>query len=219
MKVESSPPVLFHVIGVDGESSGENRMTIERKLENSSDGLHIPPFNFGVVDDGIFRSGFPDTTNLSFLKTLGLRSIIYLCPEPYPEENLEFLNANAIQLHQFGIQKSKVCAYIITSICINHDSFNLSIFQPKDQNPIMEIQEIKICDALKVLMDPKNRPVLIHCKRGKHRTGCVVGCFRKLKNWGMSAIHEEYKHFAGDKSRVSDQKFLETFDISSFIKS
>ncbi|KAL7591803.1 tyrosine-protein phosphatase DSP1 [Lactuca sativa] len=193
MKVESSPPVLFHVIGVDGESSGENRMTIERKLENSSDGLHIPPFNFGVVDDGIFRSGFPDTTNLSFLKTLGLRSIIYLCPEPYPEENLEFLNANAIQLHQFGIQKSK--------------------------NPIMEIQEIKICDALKVLMDPKNRPVLIHCKRGKHRTGCVVGCFRKLKNWGMSAIHEEYKHFAGDKSRVSDQKFLETFDISSFIKS
>lgn len=78
MKVESSPPVLFHVIGVDGESSGENRMTIERKLENSSDGLHIPPFNFGVVDDGIFRSGFPDTTNLSFLKTLGLRSIMYI---------------------------------------------------------------------------------------------------------------------------------------------
>ncbi|CAH1420377.1 unnamed protein product [Lactuca virosa] len=195
MKVESSPPVVFHVIGVDGESSGENRMTIDWKLENSSDGLHIPPFNFAVVDDGIFRSGFPDTTNLSFLKTLGLRSIIYLCPEPYPEENLEFLNANAIQLHQLGIQKSK------------------------DHNPIMEIQEGKIRDALKALMDPKNRPVLIHCKRGKHRTGCLVGCFRKLQNWCMSAIHEEYKHFAGDKSRVSDQKFLETFDISSFIKS
>ncbi|CAI9292495.1 unnamed protein product [Lactuca saligna] len=195
MKVESSPPVVFNVIGVDGESSGENKMTIDWKLENSSDGLYIPPFNFAVVDDGIFRSGFPDTTNLSFLKTLGLRSIIYLCPEPYPEENLEFLNANAIQLHQFGIQKSK------------------------DQNPIMEIQEGKIRDALKVLMDPKNRPVLIHCKRGKHRTGCVVGCFRKLKNGCMSAIHQEYKHFAGDKSRVSDQKFIETFDISSFIKS
>ncbi|KAL4562994.1 hypothetical protein LXL04_027025 [Taraxacum kok-saghyz] len=195
MKAESSPSALFHAIGLDGESSGENRITVDWKLEKSSDHLHIPPFNFAVVDDGIYRSGLPDTINLSFLKTLGLRSIIYLCPEPYPEENLEFLNANAIQLHQFGIQKSK------------------------DKNPIMEIQEGKIHDALRVLIDPKNHPVLIHCKRGKHRTGCLVGCLRKMQNWCMGAIHEEYKHFAGDKSRISDQIFLETFDISCFMKS
>ncbi|XP_024969465.1 tyrosine-protein phosphatase DSP1-like [Cynara cardunculus var. scolymus] len=154
----------------------------------NSDHLHIPPFNFAVVDDGIFRSGFPDTTNLSFLKTLGLRSIIYLCPEPYPEANLEFLNANAIQLHQFGIEKSK--------------------------NPSMEIQEEKIRGALNVLIDAKNHPVLIHCKRGKHRTGCLVGCLRKLQNWCLDAIYEEYKQFAGNKSRLSDQIFLQMFDIS-----
>ncbi|KAI3680480.1 hypothetical protein L6452_35251 [Arctium lappa] len=117
MKAESSPSMVFHAIGVDGESSGENRndMTVDWK-EKSSDHLHIPPFNFAVVDDGIFRSGFPDTSNLSFLKTLGLRSIIYLCPEPYPEANLEFLNANAIQLHQFGIEKSKVSADLMSAI-------------------------------------------------------------------------------------------------------
>ncbi|KAI3711170.1 hypothetical protein L2E82_41053 [Cichorium intybus] len=192
MKAESSPPLVFHAIGVDGESSGENRITVDW-IEKSSDHIHIPPLNFAVVDAGIFRSGFPDTTNLSFLKTLRLRSIIYLCPEPYPEENLEFLNANGIQLHQFGIQNSK--------------------------NPLMEIQEGKIRDALKVLIDTKNHPVLIHCKRGKHRTGCLVGCLRKLQNWCMGAIHEEYKHFAGNKSRISDQMFLETFNISNFMKS
>lgn len=32
----------------------------------------------------------------------------YLCPEPYPEPNMAFLNANGIRLFQFGIEGSKV---------------------------------------------------------------------------------------------------------------
>lgn len=32
----------------------------------------------------------------------------YLCPEPYPEHNMEFLKANRIQLFQFGIEGTKV---------------------------------------------------------------------------------------------------------------
>jgi tyrosine-protein phosphatase SIW14 len=36
----------------------------------------IPPLNFAMVDNGIFRSGFPDSVNFSFLQTLGLRSIM-----------------------------------------------------------------------------------------------------------------------------------------------
>lgn len=36
----------------------------------------IPPLNFSMVDNGIFRSGFPDSANFSFLHTLRLRSIM-----------------------------------------------------------------------------------------------------------------------------------------------
>ncbi|GKC45982.1 probable tyrosine-protein phosphatase [Tanacetum coccineum] len=116
MKAESSTPyMVFHGIKVDGDSSGEDRMSTDitvvkndRKEVIPDHLMHISPFNFAMVDDGIFRSGFPDTANLSFLKYLGLRSVIYPCPEPYPEEHLEFLNANVIQLHHFGIYKSKV---------------------------------------------------------------------------------------------------------------
>ncbi|XP_010480344.1 PREDICTED: probable tyrosine-protein phosphatase At1g05000 [Camelina sativa] len=68
----------------------------------------IPPLNFSMVDNGIFRSGFPDSANFSFLQTLGLRSIIYLCPEPYPETNLHFLKSNGIKLFQFGIEGNKL---------------------------------------------------------------------------------------------------------------
>ncbi|KAG8640560.1 hypothetical protein MANES_13G065700v8 [Manihot esculenta] len=66
-----------------------------------------PPLNFAMVDNGIFRSGFPDSANFSFLQTLGLRSIICLCPEPYPEANTDFLMANGIRLFQLGIEGYK----------------------------------------------------------------------------------------------------------------
>lgn len=48
----------------------------------------------------------------------------------------------------------------------------------------------------------------------QHRTGCLVGCLRKLQNWCMSAVVEEYKHFAGTKWRETDLKFLESYDVS-----
>ncbi|KFK42835.1 hypothetical protein AALP_AA1G045200 [Arabis alpina] len=150
----------------------------------------IPPLNFSMVDNGIFRSGFPDSSNFSFLKTLGLGSIIYLCPEPYPESSIQFLKSNGIKLFQFGIEGNK--------------------------EPFVNIPDHKIRKALKVLLDEKNHPVLIHCKRGKHRTGCLVGCLRKLQKWCLTSIFDEYQRFAAAKARVSDQRFMEIFDVSSF---
>jgi hypothetical protein len=49
--------------------------------------------------DGIFK-------NLSFPGR-------YLCTEPYPEENLEFLIANKIKLFQFGIDGTKVIFFFL----------------------------------------------------------------------------------------------------------
>lgn len=106
--------------------------------------LLVPPLNFAMVDDGVFRSGFPETSNFGFLKTLELRSIIYLCPEPYPEANKEFLDSNGIRLFQFSIDGSK--------------------------EPFVNIPEETIREALKVVLDVQNHPLLIHCKRGKVRS-------------------------------------------------
>ncbi|KAL6562277.1 Tyrosine-protein phosphatase dsp1 [Orobanche gracilis] len=151
--------------------------------------VFVPPLNFAMVDYGIYRSGFPDVSNFPFLKTLGLRSIIYLCPEPYPVPNVQFLEENGIRLFQFGVEGSK--------------------------EPFVSIPDDVIRRALEVLLDERNQPFLIHCKRGKHRTGCLVGCLRKWQNWCMSSIFDEYQRFAAAKARVSDQRFLELFDVSS----
>ncbi|KAH9670788.1 Tyrosine-protein phosphatase DSP3 [Citrus sinensis] len=162
-------------------------MCVITEGDNQSDGVLVPPPNFSMVEEGIYRSGFPQSSNFPFLQTLNLRSIIYLCPEPYPEENLKFLAAQNIRLFHFGIEGKT--------------------------EPPVSIPKDTIMEALKILIDVRNHPVLIHCKRGKHRTGCLVGCLRKLQNWCLSSVFEEYRHFAGLKSRDTDLKFMETFNV------
>jgi hypothetical protein len=77
--------------------------------------------------------------------------------------------------------------------------------------PFHEIPAYVIRRALRAIMDPRNHPVLIHCNQGKHRTGCLVGCLRKVQQWSLVAIFEEYRRFAGTKARVVDELFIERF--------
>ncbi|XP_018471304.2 tyrosine-protein phosphatase DSP5 [Raphanus sativus] len=155
--------------------------------DDNGEVLIAPPKNFWKVEDGIYRSGFPHLENFGFLSTLNLKSIIYLCPEPYPEENLKSLESNNIKLFHFGI----------------HGKTDPPTPMPKDT----------VLSALRVLVDVRNHPILIHCKQGKHRTGCLVGCLRKVQNWCLSSVLEEYQNCAGLKWRQRDLRFIEEFDV------
>lgn len=53
--------------------------------------------------------------------------------------------------------------------------------------------------------------MLIHCNKGKHRTGCLIGCLRKLQQWSLTTIFDEYRRFSFPKSRSMDQEFIELF--------
>lgn len=157
-------------------------------------GLHppavtvIPPPNFSMVSPGIYRSAYPTPLNHSFLASLNLKSIIYLCPEPCEDANLAFYRRRAINLLTFAMQGNK--------------------------EPFSDVPEPVLRDALTVLLDVRMHPVLIHCNKGKHRTGCLVGCLRKVQRWSLTAIFDEYRRFAGNKTRILDQQFIELFQTS-----
>ncbi|TPX40591.1 hypothetical protein SeLEV6574_g06541 [Synchytrium endobioticum] len=146
----------------------------------------VPPLNFAMVAPGIYRSGHPNKKNFPFLQKLKLRSILYLCPEDYPSENTEFLTVNDIHLFHVRIAGNK--------------------------EPFSEIDQNDIAQALVHLLDVRNHPILVHCNKGRHRIGCLVGCLRKLQNWSMTSIFDEYRRFAGTKARIADQEFIEVFD-------
>eukprot|EP01099_Mayorella_cantabrigiensis_P007862 TRINITY_DN7149_c0_g1_i1.p1 TRINITY_DN7149_c0_g1~~TRINITY_DN7149_c0_g1_i1.p1 ORF type:complete len:269 (-),score=17.28 TRINITY_DN7149_c0_g1_i1:18-824(-) len=151
--------------------------------------LLIPPLNFAMVAPGVYRSGYPNRKNHPFLQNLGLKSILYLVPEEYSAVNMEFVDKQSIKLFHFGISGNK--------------------------EPFVHIPSHVIEEALRTLLDVGNHPILIHCNKGKHRTGCLVGCLRKIQRWSLTYIFDEYRRFAGAKIRLLDQQFIELFDHSN----
>eukprot|EP00762_Andalucia_godoyi_P006682 ANDGO_06157.mRNA.1 putative tyrosine-protein phosphatase At1g05000 len=138
-----------------------------------------------MVCPGIYRSGYPQKKNFPFLKKLGLRSVLFMCPEEYLPANVEFSDRHGIQILQYGVEGNK--------------------------EPFIDIPDDVIRAALVQLVDPSNHPILIHCNKGKHRTGVMVGALRKTQNWSLTAIFDEYRRFAGTKVRMLDQQFIELF--------
>jgi len=149
-----------------------------------------PASNFGIVKDGsIYRSSFPKLPNFEHLESLGLKTILTLVDTPYPLENQQFVADGKIMHVQLPL--------------------------PAHKNAFSSIPVESMERALSILMDPRNHPVLVHCNKGKHRTGCVIGCYRKINDWTMADIVEEYKHYAGVKARDLDEKYIRLFDEDS----
>jgi tyrosine-protein phosphatase SIW14 len=79
---------------------------------------------------------------------------------------------------------------------------------------VVGISDAFMQQLLGIVCNPANYPLLIHCNKGKHRTGCTVGALRKVLGWNMENIVKEYHQYAGRKARVWDERFLEVLDIA-----
>ncbi|RKO98186.1 hypothetical protein CXG81DRAFT_29280 [Caulochytrium protostelioides] len=147
---------------------------------------YIPPLNFGLVEEDLYRSGQPNELNFPYLEMLGLRTVVYLAPEEPSERFLNFVDDQEIHLHHLGASASI--------------------------NPWDPISEEIVLEALELILDPRNYPLIVMCNLGRHRTGTVVGCMRKLQRWNLTSIFEEYRRYAGPKVRILNEQFIELFD-------
>jgi len=153
--------------------------------------MTIPPFNFGAVLPGqIYRSGYPKPENYDFIKNLKIKSILTLVPEPIPEEYQTFIDEAGIEHFRVHIHANKGEVRVETS---------------------------QMDRALRLMLEPSHYPMLIHCNKGKHRTGCTVACFRRILRFDMDTIREEYHTYAGRKARFMDELFYETYDINPLV--
>ena len=153
--------------------------------------VHIPPLSFSLVNPGIFRSACPSGRNYAFLATLELRSVVYLCGT-YPKAELEHFTAQDIAVHCFAIEGSR--------------------------EPFVSIDSEELARAILCVVDTRKQPVLVHCTKGKHRTGVLVGVLRRLAGHSLSSAFAEYTNFIGEStaSRDLDRLAIETFDIRGF---
>lgn len=148
-----------------------------------------PPPNFGCVDlHKVYRSSYPQDRNVDFVRSLGIRTVLTLV-ETEPTLGFQYM--------------------------IEHDSIpwgKISIAANKDPSGKVATDMESICEAILFLLDSSNHPVYVHCNQGKHRTGCVIACLRKVQGWPTADIIEEYNTYAGLKSRPGDRALIKSFD-------
>ncbi|GAA6028199.1 hypothetical protein JCM8097_006910 [Rhodosporidiobolus ruineniae] len=149
--------------------------------------VYIPPPQFGLVEEGLFRSGQPGELNLPFVEQLRLKTVVWLAPEEPNPAFLDFIRKHRIELHHLGADD-----YAAT-------------YDPLSQQTVLQ--------ALNLILDPSNSPCAVMCNAGRHRTGTCIGVLRKLQRWNLTSILEEYRRYAGPKVRVINEQFIELFDV------
>lgn len=83
-------------------------------------------------------------------------------------------------------------------------------------NPWDSLNETTIKKALELICDRNNYPMLVCCGMGRHRTGTVIGCLRRLQGWNLASVSEEYRRFTGARGgRILVELLIEGFDIST----
>ncbi|KAK5580566.1 hypothetical protein RB653_000586 [Dictyostelium firmibasis] len=150
----------------------------------SSDPL-IPPFRFAIVEEGLLRGSYPTDRNFRFLKRLKLKTIVSLTPKPPTKSFYTFCERYNTTTKHFTVSKFK-------------DDVTLSAAQ--------------VAQLLEMMIEPNNLPMYIHCLDGANVTGTIFMCLRKLQNWNLSSIFQEFTRFTrGGTIASSEAEFVETF--------
>jgi tyrosine-protein phosphatase SIW14 len=179
-----------HECGIKCMIESRGTVTPASSVRSASERFHpyIPPTNYGAVLPGIiYRSSYPEEKNYEFIKDLKIKSILTLVPEPISSEYQTFMDKAGIQHFQVHIKANK---------------------------GEVRVESCEMSRALRLILDRTNHPILIHCNKGKHRTGCTVACFRRILGMEFNAIVDEYHTYAGVKARFMDEVFFENFDLN-----
>lgn len=163
----------------------------------------VPPLNFCPVERQLYRSGQPSLINQLFLKELSLKSILWLSNEEPQDEFMEFCDSCNINVEFIGL--------------LNDINFlNCNYSQGMNINPWDSLSENTIKKALELILNRDCYPLLVCCGMGRHRTGTVIGCLRRLQKWNLASISEEYRRFTGARGgRILVELLIESFDIKS----
>ncbi|KAF2210084.1 hypothetical protein CERZMDRAFT_4596, partial [Cercospora zeae-maydis SCOH1-5] len=148
----------------------------------------VPALNYGtVVDNTIYRSAFPQALNIEFMETLNIKSILTL------------------------VTKTKSCEHYDNFVGQHGINRKILDVEPNKEGKVKTNFDT-LCDAILFALNPTHHPVYIHCNQGRHRTGCVVACIRKIQQWPMDEILMEYTAYADPKARDGDIELIKSFD-------
>jgi tyrosine-protein phosphatase SIW14 len=139
--------------------------------------------NFGQVNDNYYRGSQPAGRDYADLAAIGVKTLVNLTSDDADPE--ERAMAERAGMHYFQIP--------------------MTTHEPPTQEQLAQF--------LRIVDDPANQPVYVHCVGGRHRTGVMTAAYRmteegwtadrafkEMKDYkfGADFLHSEFKDFVYD---------------------
>lgn len=152
-----------------------------------------------VVSAGkVYRSGCLTADGLrAAIRDLGIRTVVNLQEEaPDPELPKSYFNSS-------GRRESEVCKEMGARMVF------LSV-ELVERWEVPDKQPSTIPEFLKIMDDASTYPVLIHCRAGLHRTGCLLATYRmEYEGWSWhDALRELKNHGFGEFASTSANDYI-----------
>ena len=139
--------------------------------------------HFFKVDNHLYRGAQPNEEGFESLSRLGIKTVIDL------RETSERSDWEQALVEKAGM---KYLTFPIAGLAAPSDS---------------QMQKI-----LRIINDPSQGPVFVHCKRGKDRTGAVVACYRvQHDGWSNSKALKEARNLGMSWFELPKQQFVMAF--------
>jgi uncharacterized protein (TIGR01244 family) len=123
--------------------------------------------NFHQVNERLYRGAQPKSQGLKSLVGLGVKTIVNLRGES-EDTRAEEAEAKRLGLTYFNVPMS-------------------SAGRPTDE---------QVSGVLKIIDQPENAPVFVHCQRGADRTGVIIAIYRVThEGWTAERAIEEAKQY------------------------
>jgi tyrosine-protein phosphatase SIW14 len=156
-------------------------LTVPAAAQNAAFSLsRIRINNFGMVNTNYYRGAQPQGHDYSDLAALGVKSVIDLT-------DTDGVASEPAMVKSAGLKSFKI---------------PMSVHVPPTRAQLDEF--------MKIVTDPQNQPVYVHCVGGRHRTGVMTAAYRminegwtgqrafaEMKNYkfGADFLHPEFKSF------------------------
>jgi tyrosine-protein phosphatase SIW14 len=158
-----------------------------------------------VVERGrVYRSGQMTAPGFrAALRRLGIKTVLNV-QDDVPDPKLWKGYFTRQTIHE-----SELCKEMgVRFVCIGPDLIDRRLL------PVERPRAID--DFLELMDNPANYPVLIHCKAGLHRTGCLVAVYRmEYDHWSMTdALRELKAHGFGEFVSTRDNDYIAQYLVN-----
>ena len=156
----------------------------------------VTPLQFNTVQVNLYRGSYPRAINLPFLKTLRLKCILSLTPEPLDEVVSNFCRENNIRMKHIECHE-KAPKDGATKV--------------KRKKKRVPIDYDIVNECIRFLIDKDNYPLYLHCKNGELISSLVIACLRKFTHWSTVSILNEFLIY-NSSINVYERGFIEDFE-------